>query len=181
MLYELKAQENNNFPTVNVVSKSTTLDGNIPGDRREGEGMPTETLNDSTIVNSIPKSMHNCAVSILNRLRTHPDIVSWDDTGQVKQNGERIQGSNISDLLGDGVRRRRNFNLVGSKEFSRVLSKLNMPKDLVRNDERWKQAQIVSSPDNDEYHTSLQPFESQWGYMSTLPSKHMHGKKTLKL
>ena len=104
----------------------------------------------------------------------------WDDTGQVKLNGGRIQGSNISDLLGDAVRRRHNFNPVGSKEFFRVLSKLNVPKDLVRNDERWKQAQIVSSPDDDEHHTSLQPFESPWGYRSTLPSKHKHAKKKLK-
>ena len=61
----LKHQKNNDFPTVNVASKSTTLDGNIPGDRREGTR--TETLNDSTIVDSIPKSMRNRAVSILNR------------------------------------------------------------------------------------------------------------------
>ena len=128
----LKHQKNNDFPTVNVAMKSTTLDGNIPGERREGEGTPTETLSDSTIVESIPKSMRNRAVSILNRLRTHPDIVSWNDTGQVKLNGERIQGSNISDLLGDVVRRRRNFNPVRSKEFFRVLSKLNMPKDLMK-------------------------------------------------
>ena len=38
----LKRQKNNDFPTVNVVSKSTTLDGNIPGDRRKGEGTRTD-------------------------------------------------------------------------------------------------------------------------------------------
>ena len=63
----------------------------------------------------------------------------------MKLEGESIPQSNISDLISDALRARKNFNPTGSKEFFRVLSKINMPKDLVRNEKRWKEAQMDSS------------------------------------
>ena len=70
-------------------------------------------------------------MAILNRLKAYPNVISWDKTGQVKLDGKDVQGSNISDLLSDAVRSRKNFNPVGPKEFFRVLSTVNMPRDLV--------------------------------------------------
>ena len=57
----------------------------------------------------------------------------------MKIEGEIIPGSNISDLVRDAMRSRRNFNPTGSREFFEALNKLNVPKDLVRNEERWKE------------------------------------------
>ena len=37
------------------------------------------------------------------------------------------------------MRPKKNFNPTGSKEFFQELSKLNVRKDLVRNEERWKE------------------------------------------
>ena len=89
--------------------------------------------------------MRDRAMAILNRLKSYPNVISWDKTSQVKLDGKNVQGSNISDLLSDAVRSRKNFNPVGSKEFFRVLSTVNMPKDLVRNEERWKQTLQLTS------------------------------------
>ena len=61
-----------------------------------------------------------------------------------------IPDSNISDLISDAVRGRKNFNPTGSKDFFRVLSRINMPRDLVRNEERWKQADLSSSSGEEE-------------------------------
>ena len=66
-------------------------------------------------------------------------MITWDKTGKVKIEGETIPGSNISDLVSDAMRSRRNFNPKGAKEFFEALNKLNVPKDLVRNEERWKE------------------------------------------
>ena len=63
----------------------------------------------------------------------------------MKLEGEIIPQSNISDLISDALRARKNFNPTGSKEFFRVLSKINMPKDLVRNEERWKESRMDHS------------------------------------
>jgi hypothetical protein len=45
---------------------------------------------------------------------------------QVKLDGKEIPDSNIADLVSDAMRSRRNFNPTGSKEFFRILSKLNV-------------------------------------------------------
>ena len=50
--------------------------------------------------------------------------------------GVLIPKSNISDLVSDAMRSRKHFNPVGVREFYNVLNKINVPKDLVRN-ERW--------------------------------------------
>ena len=69
------------------------------------------------------------ATALLNRLKAKPDLVTWDDTGQVKLEGETIPQTNISDLVSDAVnsRPRRTFNPVGSREFFNVLTKMNVP------------------------------------------------------
>ena len=57
----------------------------------------------------------------------------------MKIEGETIPGLNISDLASDAMTSRKDFNPAGSKEFFQALSKFNVPKDLVRNQNRWKE------------------------------------------
>ena len=87
-------------------------------------------------------------------MKARPDIISWDEIGQVQIDGATIPQSNISDLVSDAMRARNNFNPTGSKQFFRALSKINMPKDLVRNDERWKQSLIDSPIDRESDYSS---------------------------
>ena len=82
--------------------------------------------------------MHPRTTVLLSRLKAKPDVITWDKTGQVKIEGETIPVSNISDLVSDAMRFRKNFNPTGGKEFFQALSKLNVPKDLVRNKNRTK-------------------------------------------
>ena len=72
-------------------------------------------------------------------------MIMWDKTGQVKIEGETIPNSNILDLVSDAMRCKKDFNPTGAKEFLQALSKLNVPKDLVRNQNRWKQ--LDDTPD----------------------------------
>ncbi len=82
--------------------------------------------------------MRTRALALLERLRARADVISWDDMGQVKIDGTLIPKSNISDLVSSAMRSRKYFDPVASREFFGVLSKLNVPKDLVRNEEGWK-------------------------------------------
>ena len=41
-------------------------------------------LSDDVIVRGIPKTMRMRAIALLERLRARPDVISWDDMGQVK-------------------------------------------------------------------------------------------------
>ena len=72
------------------------------------------------------------------RLKTRPEVITWDKTGQVNIEVEIIPTSNISDLVSDALRSRKIFNPTGAKKFFQAFT-LNVPKDLVRNQERWKQ------------------------------------------
>lgn len=141
----LGQQKYSQIPTVQLASKKD--DENI----KENVEMPEAIhLSDSVILDNIPKTMRNRATAILNRLKTRPDVILWDKTGQVNVDGVKISHSNISDLFGDAVRARKSFNPIGSKEFFRGLSKMNMPKDLVRNEGRWKQVQMDSPSEEEE-------------------------------
>ena len=152
----LRHQKDGQIPTVRIA----------PG--TEQEPIEKARLSDADVVEHIPKTMLARATALLNRLKARPDVISWDESGQV-----RISHSNISDLVSDALRSRRNFNPTGSREFFRALSKMNMPKDLVRNKERWKQ--IDTSPD---------PFSPQRAspsqYFQDLLRRREGGKQTEK-
>ena len=102
---------------------------------QNGSGEERRELSDDIIVRGIPKTMRTRALALLERLRARADAISWDDMGQVKIDGVLIPKSNISDLVSSAMRSRKNFDPVASREFFGVLSKLNVPKDLVRNEE----------------------------------------------
>ena len=110
-----------------------------PARVKKEEQRVEQQLPDADVVEPIPRTMRPRATALLSRLKAKPDVITWDKTGQVKIEGEIIPGSNISDLVSDAMRSRRNFNPTGSKEFFEALNKLNVPKDLVRNEERWKE------------------------------------------
>ena len=126
---ELRQQKDSHIPNVRV----------IDNEKGQQQAQPETQLSDAVVVEPVPKTMRPRATALLNWLKTRPEVVTWDKTGQVKIEGETIPDSNISDLVSDAMRSRKNFNPIGSKEFFQALSKLNVPKDLVRNQERWKQ------------------------------------------
>ncbi len=101
-------------------------------------GEERKELSDDIIVRGIPKTMRTRAIALLERLKARPDVISWDDMGQVKIDGTLIPKSNISDLVSSAMRSRKYFDPVASREFFDVLSNLNVPEDLVRNEEGWK-------------------------------------------
>ena len=107
-----------------------------------GEEEPQEdSLSVEMIVRGIPKTMKTRAEALLAHLKEREDVITWDDMGQVLVDGVLIPKSNISDLVSDAMRSRKHFNPVGVREFYNVLNKINVPKDLVRNERRWDESE----------------------------------------
>ena len=107
-----------------------------------GEEEPQEdSLSVEMIVRGIPKTMKTRAEALLAHLKERGDVITWDDMGQVLVDGVLIPRSNISDLVSDAMRSRKHFNPVGVREFYNVLNKINVPKDLVRNERRWDETE----------------------------------------
>ena len=107
------------------------------GEKEEEE---TDSLSVEMIVRGIPKTMKSRAEALLAHLKERGDVITWDDMGQVLVDGVLIPKSNISDLVSDAMRSRKHFNPVGVREFYNVSSKINVPKDFVRNERRWDEA-----------------------------------------
>ena len=107
----------------------------------EEEEEETDSLSVEMIVRGIPKTMKSRAEALLAHLKERGDVITWDDMGQVLLDGVLIPKSNISDLVSDAMRSRKHFNPVGVREFYNVLNKINVPKDLVRNERRWDEAE----------------------------------------
>ena len=107
------------------------------GEKEEEE---TDSLSVEMIVRSIPKTMKSRAEALLAHLKEREDVITWDDMGQVLVDGVLIPKSNISDLVSDAMRSRKHFKPIGVREFYNVLNKINVPKDLVRNERRWDEA-----------------------------------------
>ena len=106
----------------------------------EEEEEETDSLSVEMIVRGIPKTMKSRAEALLAHLKERGDVITWDDMGQVLLDGVLIPKSNISDLVSDAMRSRKHFNPIGVREFYNVLSKINVPKDLVKNEKRWDEA-----------------------------------------
>ena len=100
-----------------------------------------DALSVEMIVRGIPKTMKTRAEALLAHLKERGDVITWDDMGQVLVDGVLIPKSNISDLVSDAMRSRKHFNPVGVREFYNVLNKINVPKDLVRNERRWDETE----------------------------------------
>ena len=118
-----------------------TPDGMMYGGGEEEEEPQEDSLSVEMIVRGIPKTMKTRAEALLAHLKERGDVITWDDMGQVLLDGVLIPKSNISDLVSDAMRSRKHFNPVGVREFYNVLNKINVPKDLVRNERRWDETE----------------------------------------
>ena len=173
---DLKHQKDSTIPTVRLLPNGEFKNKEL--------ALPEEKaqLSDSVIVENIPKTMRTRAVALLNRLKARPDVISWDETGRVSLDGVDIPRSNISDLdlISDAVRGRKNFNPVGSRQFFRALRKINMPRDIVRNEDRWKEVQIDSGSGEDVPDSSRSSgtrIGSPLKYFQTLVKRHKDTEK----
>ena len=111
------------------------------GGGEEEEEPQEDSLSVEMIVRGIPQTMKTRAEALLAHLKERGDVITWDDMGQVLLDGVLIPKSNISDLVSDAMRSRKHFNPVGVREFYNVLNKINVPKDLVRNERRWDETE----------------------------------------
>ena len=87
----LRRQKDDQIPTVRIAQDA---------EQKSKEKAP---LSDADVIGHLPVTMRPKAATLLRRLKTRPDVISWDDSGQVKVDGKEIPDSNISDLASDAM------------------------------------------------------------------------------
>ena len=98
--------------------------------RNRSPGKEKAPLSDVDVIGHLAVTLRPKAATLLRRLKARPDVISWDESGQVKVDGKEIPDSNISDLVSDAMRACKHFNPKGAQEFFRGLSRLMYPKIL---------------------------------------------------
>ena len=121
-------------------------EGVMYGGGEDSEETQEDSLSSEMIVRGIPKTMKTRAQALLAHLKERGDLITWDDMGQVLLKGVLIPRSNIPNLVSDAMRARKHFNPVGVREFYNMLNEINIPKDLVRNERRWSEAEKNKVP-----------------------------------
>ena len=91
---------------------------------------------DNEIIDSVPKTMQNHAQLLIQKLKDHSDVISWNDNEQLVLEGSIVPKSNIVDLVNGVMRKRKGFNPEHSNTFAKALAKINVPEDYVRNPDR---------------------------------------------
>ena len=85
------------------------------------------------VIDSVPKTMQNRAKLLIQKLKDHSDVISWNDNGQLVLEGSIVPNSNIVDSLNDIKRKRKDSNPEHSSTFAKTLAKINVPEDYVSN------------------------------------------------
>ena len=82
------------------------------------------TATDKQIIDSIPKTMQNRAKLLIQKLKDHSYVISWNDNGQLVLEGSIVPNSNIVDLVNDVLQKRKGFNQEHSNTFAKALAKI---------------------------------------------------------
>lgn len=99
----------------------------------------SESLPVDDIIATVPKSFRSQSSLLLKHLTKHgiTNRIRWDKHGTVVIDGERIENSNITDLVNDAIRYRKSFNPPGRRHFARILQEIGTSRELVKNQEYW--------------------------------------------
>ena len=124
----------------------------------------------SDIVEILPKTLRPKAKMILKRIGDNPDIVNWNERGELEYKGKVVPNTNIGDLVGDSLKKRK-YDPEGYKIFTKALKQINIPQDLIRNPERL---QLLRNQDNE---SPIKKIRSPSVELETSPGKKNKGKK----
>lgn len=122
------------------------------------------------VLKTVPVSLKTKALSLLLRLKRDPKVV-WNEKGELIYDGKVQRNSNMTDLINDVLRRRKQPPPRGWETFARVLKENNVPRDLIGNPQRWTYLNTTSSgssgstrdsSDNDEEAAAAAAMKRPW-------------------
>ncbi|GFU00302.1 uncharacterized protein NPIL_231861 [Nephila pilipes] len=87
----------------------------------------------SIILESVPKTYKNQASTLLNILKDKPNILSWNEQGEVFFRDKKYQQSNLADLFNMIFTNRKSSTITAKEEFLQTLQELNTPRHYIKN------------------------------------------------
>ena len=102
----------------------------------ESDTSEQPSATDNQIIHSVPKTMQNRAKLLIQKLKDHSDVISWNDNGELVLDGSIIPNSNIVHLVNDVMQKIKGFNPEHSSTCAKAFAKINVQEDYVRNRDR---------------------------------------------
>lgn len=87
---------------------------------------------DSIILSSVPPNLKRRADNALSILKSRPDVLKWNDKGEISYRGETIPQTNIADLF-HLIFTDKKTHILAKNTFLSALEELNLPKQYIRN------------------------------------------------
>ena len=110
---------------------------------------PDRSMPLQSIIDSVPKTFKSKAERLMSYLRQKG--IRWTDNGElIDGDGVRVPQSHMSDLVNDLMRYRKKSHPEGRNELASLLQTINVPREFIGNDERWKAitaARAFATPD----------------------------------
>jgi len=129
-----------------------------------------------TVLKSVPKSYKNKAERLLTIMKDIPNL-TWSDKGEMVLDGKRFDGSHYVDLVNDVLRKRTTKIPIGWEALASELGKVNIPQDLVGNEDRWSYMKTPKTPQK-KMLTATFPFDAVESSLPTPPqSKRKHKRR----
>ena len=109
---------------------------------------------EESVMQTASKTNKADAKLMLDYLKSKPDIIKWNELGEVIFRGEHVPGSNITDLIIDAVSKRKKSDVANplyKSVFMKALSETNVPHKWIKNKEHYQilnsYNEIRNSPD----------------------------------
>ena len=161
----------------------------------EESAKPSSPLSwiEQDVVESVPKSFKTKAERLLKRIKLDPEV-KWNNLGELEFQGQLIRNSNLTDLVNDVLRQRKNSSdPLGWETFADVLHRLNVPQELIGNPTRWsymrnpsRKSVFTPTPvkrplldDNESFETPPNETPTKWRKKEEARSKRKR-KKSIK-
>jgi hypothetical protein len=126
------------MPIINELGPMLEEDVESPSEKQPTDPHKAESLRllkEHTLL-AMPRAKRKVSELLYDTL-ARANNISWDETGSVSMNGQKIPGSSIIDLISDTVRNRKDTNPVGWQQFADILTDLNIPQEYIGNTRRW--------------------------------------------
>ena len=102
------------------------------------------------VIASVPISLRSKAERLLQRLKSNPQV-KWNELGELEYDGRVIKQSNLTDLVNDVLRKRRQTpDPLGWDVFADALRQVNVAQDLIGNPKRWDYIRKTSAAEEPE-------------------------------
>lgn len=88
------------------------------------------------IATGLPSSLVNDGITLYNWIERQKDL-TWSELGELEISGHPVTGTNVVDLIYDGVRKSNGVtNPEGFEMFYKMLNEYNVPKKIIKNPAR---------------------------------------------